>query len=756
MKLLRNLTSLFMAGFIIASASPLLAQTTSQPGIDSDGDGVNDDIDVEPCDIQTSLKRFDPADRVWGMMMFEDQWPSRSDFDFNDLVLAYNQSLNYNSAGLLTGIRLHIRLMAAGARQTNGLGFHVPGVAASTVQQLQLFVDGQPQPVGARTGDTDLVVTLTNDVHATFGVPAGTWVNTDPLAPTSPYVDIILTADFSPNGSVGSANAPFDIFLFNNARQTEVHLPQHRGTSALNPNLFNTADDGTSATRAFVTKGGIPFALIFPETVMYPTEGTSIASLFPTIVDFGLQLPGSSSYYRSPDLAHTFGSVSPGAFGVTTGTDVSCFTSDPGRCGASSAVGTVNPPSTGLCAFGSASTVSSSGGLFRWTCTGFYSTPSNCTAPDLVCQPNLSSSCTISNGSGAQLCNGSGSGYGTCTLSACNSGYYASGSTCVAQVCSPNTTRSCSIANGSGTETCNNVGSLYQNCTAASCNSGYTLSGNSCILTGSSDQDNDGVADGDEVTYGTSASSPDTDGDGMKDGVELAMGTNPTSPNVRPAASGSAVSSCGSLSSGTYHLTANVTAAPGASECFNVSSRDVTLDCRGYSINGNGAGNGFQLGGHKYFFTLRNCDVQGFRAGIHASAHNYYMQIHNSNFYNNVEHGVQTQHHNYFTRIENSRSSFNGVDGFHLDDFAQEVDLRGNVVKHNGNHGVLIREYRNWTWGWSNPTFTITAGQTFRLCGNQISNNASCEYSISSSGSAGTPFLAPGCYEPAPSEASCP
>lgn len=756
MKRLCNFTSLLVTGAMVASASVASAQSTGQPGVDSDGDGIADDLDAEPCDNRTSIKRFDPADRTWGMMLFEDSWPSQGDYDFNDLGLAYNQVLSYDSAGLFTGLQLTIRLMAAGAHYTNGLAFHVPGVPASSVERLQLFVDGQSQPVVSRPGESELVVTLTSDIHATMGVPAGTWVNTDPQTPAVPYVDIVLIADFNPGGNVSASGAPFDIFLFNTQRQTEVHLPQYRGSTSLNTSLIGTADDGTSASRSFVNKAGIPFALVFPEQVTYPLEGTSIASLYPTIVDFGLQLPGSETFYRSPNLAHAYGNVSPGSFGATNAADVSCFTADPGRCGASTSVGHVDPPASGLCAFGTASGVSSSGGLFRWTCAGIYSSPTSCTAPDLVCEPNLTASCTIPNGSGSQVCNGSGTGYGTCTLDACSSGYYASANACLAQVCAPGAARSCSVANGAGTETCNNLGSRWQNCTVTACDAGYAASGNICVASGAADQDSDGITDGQESSYGTSPTNPDSDGDGIKDGVELALGTSPTSPSPRPAASGTPVSSCQHLSSGgTYYLTQDIAAAPGASECFT-ADRDVTLDCRGHSIVGAGVGSGIYLGGHRYFFALRNCGIQGFRAGIYASAHNYYLRIYNSAFHNNVEHGVQTQHHNYYTLIQDSRAVINGLDGFHLDDFAQQADLRRNVVRYNGSNGVLIREYRSWTWSWSNPNINMPAGTTFSICGNQISNNGSCEYSVYSGSGAGTPRLAPGCYEPAPGEGSCP
>lgn len=98
------------------------------------------------------------------------------------------------------------------------------------------------------------------------------------------------------------------------------------------------------------------------------------------------------------------------------------------------------------------------------------------------CTPYSTTSCAVSNGSGSQMCNASGTGYGSCTASSCYSGYVLSGGSCLAPACTPYSSSSCSVPNGSGTQTCAGDGSGYGGCTASSCNSGYILSGGSCIL----------------------------------------------------------------------------------------------------------------------------------------------------------------------------------------------------------------------------------------------------------------------------------
>ncbi len=482
-----NCSTLFASTLLTAVlAAPNLGQA-QQSNVDSDNDGIVDSMDVEPCNSSVSARVFVPADRVYGMLLFEDQWPNQGDFDFNDAVLAYNQTLRYDSTGQLTGFRMDISVLAVGARFQNGLALRLPGVPASDVAQMSSTVTGGNASVLLDPTKTEATFVFTDDMHSLYGADTTReWINTDPSLPRSSYAQITLDVDLSQGAALAASKAPFDIYIFNNVAGTEVHRPEYTGTANLDSSLFGTADDGSTATRAFVTKAGIPFVLNLPELANYPAEGESIDSIFPEVVPFGASSgTQNTQFYRNLVSGKEFGLTAPAALVAAAAADQSCFTPNPGICGAASGVGSVATPTNNLCGFGTASAASSSGGLWRWTCSGDYSAPTNCTAADYVCQPNLSSSCAISGGTGNQTCNGSGTGYGTCTLASCNSGFYASGNACIAQACSPGSSAACGIANGTGTQTCDNIGSAYGACTVASCNSGYHQSGNSCVLSAS-------------------------------------------------------------------------------------------------------------------------------------------------------------------------------------------------------------------------------------------------------------------------------
>ena len=474
-------------GIGLGGASSAFAQ-------DSDGDGVLDAIDVAPCDNTIASMTFHPADRTYGMLIFEDSWPQKGDFDFNDFVVAHNQILNRDASGKLSSIRMELEIMAVGGVFSNGLAFRIP-VTRDLVAGTSLTIDGVSMAVAPWPDTQEATFTLAPDLHALFGVSKSP-VNVQGSS-VLPYVHVVFEVRFTASQAGLTSAAPFDLFIFDSTRGVEVHRPEYQGTPRLDAALLGTSDDASTVTRAFVTTGGIPFALELPEIIAYPPEGNPIDRLFPDIVAFGASSGTQNvDFFRNLVTSEMFSAATtPSPLALRT-PDVGCFISDPGVCGAATNAGSVDAPTAGLCDFGAPSSVSTSGSLFSWTCTGYYSSPTTCNAPDLVCAPFTQRSCAANNGAGTETCNGSGTGYGSCALSSCNAGYYLSGGACLPQVCSPGSQSSCSIPNGAGSQICNMTGSGYGGCSLVSCDSGYAAVGQSCVATTGC---NDGVMNGQEL-----------------------------------------------------------------------------------------------------------------------------------------------------------------------------------------------------------------------------------------------------------------
>ncbi|MEI6832659.1 MAG: hypothetical protein WCL28_01600 [bacterium] len=129
--------------------------------------------------------------------------------------------------------------------------------------------------------------------------------------------------------------------------------------------------------------------------------------------------------------------------------------------------------------------------------SGFYKSGNSCiaqvcnpsdTAVNVDCKTEKLNSNTATK---SKTCNSIGSAfdYGTCNVSSCNSGYYVSNNSCLAQICTPgqpgsdqSCTASFPVATATQSRTCNSEGSNWNlgTCTAKSCTSGYELVGSSC------------------------------------------------------------------------------------------------------------------------------------------------------------------------------------------------------------------------------------------------------------------------------------
>jgi hypothetical protein len=81
---------------LYVTANPIQAvdltnfQTINYTSNDSDGDGVSDQFDDYPDDPLRAFNNFYPSEDGFGTLAFEDLWPGKGDFDFNDMVIDYS------------------------------------------------------------------------------------------------------------------------------------------------------------------------------------------------------------------------------------------------------------------------------------------------------------------------------------------------------------------------------------------------------------------------------------------------------------------------------------------------------------------------------------------------------------------------------------------------------------------------------------------------------------------------------------------
>lgn len=293
---------------------------------DADRDGVVDAADVAPCDPEFVAEQFWPAEGRYGTFLFEDNWPNRGDFDFNDLVVAVHGRFQLDALGRLSRLHLDLEVRATGALNDNGLAYRLPVPAAALASATLTRSDGGSSELEARAGDSELVLTLVEQARSLLGNRVAL-ENTEAGAAAVAPVHLGLDVRFDAPRTVDTGDMPFDLFLFDASRAVEVHLPAYSGTTALDPNLFGTGVDQSTPGRNFVDLGGIPFALAVPVLVDHPLEQTPIDRTFPEIVQFGASAGSvSADFYARPVVSQAYAAVPAPAALAEVEHDRSCTT----------------------------------------------------------------------------------------------------------------------------------------------------------------------------------------------------------------------------------------------------------------------------------------------------------------------------------------------------------------------------------------------------------------------------------------------
>ena len=264
--------------------------------VDADHDGVPDADDNYPNDPLRAFDNYFPA-AGFGSLAYEDLWPGKGDYDFNDIVVDYRFHTVTNAQNMVVDITAKFVSKASGASLENGFGFQLSNASGDlnsgptnfkfTTTGSRLFEDfihlnapgdeyGQHKPtiivydnffrIMPNQGTGLGVNTVQDQVFVTFDTA------TIVLTPTQPTFSL---ADFALN----SWN-PF--IIVNKVRGHEVHLPDFMPTDFADPDNFGKWEDDSQVAigRSFKTVQNLPWAIDIPETFVWPKEKVDITQAY--------------------------------------------------------------------------------------------------------------------------------------------------------------------------------------------------------------------------------------------------------------------------------------------------------------------------------------------------------------------------------------------------------------------------------------------------------------------------------------------
>ncbi|MFB6320167.1 LruC domain-containing protein [Saccharicrinis sp. FJH54] len=280
---------------------------------DSDGDGVPDDLDDYPNNKNGAYTSFSPDGKSYGTLLFEDNWPVKGDYDFNDLVMRVGVIYVTKGNNKVFFMKLLLRVKAAGAGYDNGFGVWLPEISkddlsGATVKKIvyepKAIVecpDGDwsyvlPEvpnpdnlPVEEGQGDKVVVMAIDNiDDVIIQEDPAGDWAfNTkrDGNNGIGKRVELNFWFKDLTSIQVNSLNCESMNFFMtkNQDRTTEIHLRNQAPTDKMNSSLFGTRDDYSvpSEDTYYITSSNLPWAIYVGADITWPLEYINVLQAFP-------------------------------------------------------------------------------------------------------------------------------------------------------------------------------------------------------------------------------------------------------------------------------------------------------------------------------------------------------------------------------------------------------------------------------------------------------------------------------------------
>jgi len=269
---------------------PLLATTV----VDSDHDGVPDVSDDYPNDPTKAFNNFTPSKTGYSSLAFEDLWPGKGDYDFNDVVVSYRFNLITNAQNLVVEMDAKIIPEASGAGLHDGFAFQLPftpdkisSVTGISLKHGYITLSAN----NTEAGQSKSVIVVFDDAFDHLPMPGqGVGTNTTLGVPYVTPDTLNLVISLSSPLSVSQAGIPpFNAFIITNGnRNREVHLPDQPPTDKVNGSDFGTWDDNSIVAqgRYYKTVNNLPWALNINGKFSYPIERAAINTAYLKFCDW--------------------------------------------------------------------------------------------------------------------------------------------------------------------------------------------------------------------------------------------------------------------------------------------------------------------------------------------------------------------------------------------------------------------------------------------------------------------------------------
>ena len=248
-------------------------------GEDSDGDGIVDGYDDYPDDPDKAFDQYTPGENGFGTFAFEDLYPMKGDYDFNDIMVQYRH--NFVANGQNKVVKVYSTFVVKSVRSDLPCGFayqlpiHADSIASVTGAKVLTDVVTLDAK-GLESGiDPSVPVMIVFDNH--FGLVKGN----GEIRKSDEF--IIETTFVSPVEMTSFPVEDFNPFIFiNKDRTNELHLANGTPTAKYNQSLRTAGEDVGN----YKTVDGHPWGLHIPHKFHPPKESIDITNAYVNFREF--------------------------------------------------------------------------------------------------------------------------------------------------------------------------------------------------------------------------------------------------------------------------------------------------------------------------------------------------------------------------------------------------------------------------------------------------------------------------------------
>jgi len=258
------------------------------PVNDTDGDGIADSQDDYPNDPTKAFNNYSPSPSTFGTIFFEDLWPYKGDYDFNDLIINYNANIISNAANKAVEVVLKYKIKAKGGSISNGFGIQFDNLTPAQIQSVTgtVLSNGHNLTIsanGTENNQNKAVIIIFDKTSHLINQVNSNFINTEANTTTIQAFPINMLIKFtSPVDMNLVGNAPFNYFIFRTqTRGHEIHGVNYIPTTLMSSNLLGSGDDASNGNNYFKTSTNLPWAISVPEEIDYPYEKIDITNAFP-------------------------------------------------------------------------------------------------------------------------------------------------------------------------------------------------------------------------------------------------------------------------------------------------------------------------------------------------------------------------------------------------------------------------------------------------------------------------------------------